>query len=392
LGAISAFGGLNNVRVARRLASVARRGRARVYTARRPRRSCPPHVSRAKAIPTDRSQAIPTDRSQAIRDEPGVAVDGTRRLPLPPLVEAGARLALGYARNQYGLRDKRPIGRFVTRTARFFAAGRKRRYVEADMGGLRVVVPTADRTIARSVYTAGDWDPLLVGAAFDALDAFGQHYRGTTFLEVGANFGVYALPAVTAFGFARAVAYEPDPASFRLLTHNIERNGLRGRVTAHHAALSAEPGELTLSLGTGNAGDNRIVDGSRTAPRRTTVQVPARTFDDEVASDRIPLADLGLVWLDVQGHEGEVLAGARTLLESDVPLLLEYCTWMLDETARHRLDDLIAGHFDVMVDLGWCSLTNRLRFQPASAVRDLAPDGRHLETDLLLLRKRQPGH
>ena len=190
------------------------------------------------------------------------------------------------------------------------------------------------------------------------------------------------------FGFARAVAYEPDPASFRLLTHNIERNDLGGQVTAHHAALSAEPGELTLSLGTGNAGDNRIVDGTAGAARRATVQVAARTFDDEVAAGRIPLADLGLVWLDVQGHEGEVLAGARTLLDSDVPLLMEYCTWMLDERARQRLDDMIATHFDVLVDLGWCSLTNKLRFQPASAIRDLAPDGRKLETDLLLLHRR----
>lgn len=384
MGAVSPFSALNTAHIARKTPDMRVAGESRLH--------CPP----GRALPVCRTlrgrKAIPTERSQAVPDEPIVAVNGTRRLPLPPLVEAGARLALGYARNQYGLRDKRPLGRFVTRTARFFAAGRKRRYVEADMGGLRVVVPTADRTIARSVYTAGDWDPLLVGAAFDALDAFGQRYRGTTFLEVGANFGVYALPAVTAFGFSRAVAYEPDPASFRLLTHNIERNGLGGRVTAHHAALSAEPGELTLSLGTANAGDNRIVDGSLTTRRRSTVQVSARTFDEEVAADRIPLADLGLVWLDVQGHEGEVLAGAQTLLDSDVPLLLEYCTWMLDETARRRLDDMIAGHFDVLVDLGWCSLTNRLRFQPASAVRDLAPDGRRLETDLLLLHTRQPGH
>ena len=139
--------------------------------------------------------SIPTDHLDADRDEPVLATDASRRRPLPPLVEAAARLALAYKRNQHGLRDKRPIGRFVARTARFLAAGRNRRYVEADMGGLRVVVPTADRTIARSVYTAGDWDPLLVGAAFDALDEFGQPYRGTTFLEVGANFGVYSLPS-----------------------------------------------------------------------------------------------------------------------------------------------------------------------------------------------------
>jgi FkbM family methyltransferase len=256
--------------------------------------------------------------------------------------------------------------------------------VVADMAGLSVVVPTSDRTIARSIYTSGDWDPLLVGTVFDALREFGQPVAGTTLLEVGANFGVYSLPAVAEFGFARAVAYEPDPAAFALLEHNIERNGLGDRVIAHHAALSAQPGELTLSLGTGNAGDNRIV-GADERSRRATVQVAARTFDDEAAAGRIPLSELGLVWLDVQGHEGEVLAGAKTLLDSRVPIVMEYATGMLDEAARMRLDEMIESNFDVIVDLGWCSLTNRLRYQPAWVIRSLCGGRRNIETDLLLL-------
>jgi len=303
------------------------------------------------------------------------------------MLEAGARLALAYGRNQYGLRDNRPIGRFLARTVGFLSAGRRHRHVVAEMAGLQVMLPTSDRTIARSVYCSGDWDPLLVGTAFDALRGFGQRIDGTVLLEVGANFGVYSLPAVAQFGFARAVAYEPDPASFALLEHNIERNALSDRVTAHHAALSARPGELTLSLGTGNAGDNRIVDGDGSV-RRTTVRVPARTFDDEVAAGHIPLADLGLVWLDVQGHEGEVLAGARMLLESNVPIVMEYSAGMLDDSARERLDDMIATNFDVIVDLGWCSLTNKLRYQPADVIRGLAGGRRNVETDLLLLHSR----
>ena len=301
------------------------------------------------------------------------------------MLEAGARLALAYGRNQYGLRDNRPIGRFISRTLGFLSAGRHKRHVVADMAGLQVLVPTSDRTIARSVYSSGDWDPLLVGTVFDALRDFGHKVEGTVLLEVGANFGVYSLPGVAAFGFARAVAYEPDPAAFALLEHNIERNALGDRVTAHHAALSAQPGELMLSLGSGNAGDNRIVGGEDSISRRT-VRVPARTFDDEVTAGHIPLAELGLVWLDVQGHEGEVLAGARSLLASDVPIVMEYSTGMLDDVARARLDDMIATHFDVIVDLGWCSLTNRLRYQPAIAIRRLA-GRRNVETDLLLLHR-----
>jgi len=314
-----------------------------------------------------------------------VAYDPQRsRVRLSPAFEAGARVAYGYLRNQFGLRDRRPLLPFIARNLEFLRLAGRQPTVEADMDGLRVLVSTADRTIGRSVYTSGDWDPQLVGMVFDALRAFGWHYRDTTFLEIGANFGVYALPAVTSFGFARAVAYEPDPASFRLLAENIARNGLHGKVTAYNAALSAAPGDVTLRLGSFNAGDNRIVLPGAD-PGGTTVQVPARTFDDEVANGRIPLSELGLVWLDVQGHEAEVLEGALELLRAKVPLVVEYATAMADDAARARLETLLADSYEVMVDLGWAALTDSLRFQPASAVRQLAADGRAVETDLLLL-------
>ena len=245
-----------------------------------------------------------------------------RRVPLHPLAEAGARVAFAWMRNQRSLRERRPLVDYALSAARFFALRDEQPLVETDMAGLRVLVSTADRTIARSVYASGDWDPLMVGAVFDALDAYGWPYRGRTFLEVGANFGVYCLPAVAMRGFGQAVGYEPDPQAFDLLQRNIERNGLGARVTAHNVALSAARAQLTLKLGTNNAGDNRIVAGVSADAVPGTVAVAAVSFDDEVACGHIPLDDLALAWIDVQGHELEVLNGARSLLAAGVPLVI----------------------------------------------------------------------
>jgi len=308
------------------------------------------------------------------------------RVPLHPFAEAAARISFAWLRNQRSFRRRRPLIGYARRAAEFFALHDRQATVEADMAGLRVLVNTADRTIGRSVYVSGDWDPLMVGVVFDALDAYGIPYRGRTFLEVGANFGVYALPAVAEHSFARAVAYEPDPSSFELLRRNIAGNALGDRVTAHNAALSAEPGELTLQLGTFNAGDNRIVDDAVAASGESaTVRVRAATFDDEVAAGRIPLDDLALAWIDVQGHELEVLRGARSLLAAGVPLVIEFATAMGTREQLAELAALLSDSYSVMVDLGWCALTNRLRYQPASAVRRLAGTRGELETDLLML-------
>ncbi len=307
---------------------------------------------------------------------------------MPPFLEAGARLAFAYGRNQYALRDKRPLGRYFARTARFLALGRRQPLVEAEMSGLRVMLSTADQTIARSVFAAGDWDPLLVGSAFEALDRYAVSYRGKTFLEIGANFGVYCLPAVAEYGFARAIAYEPDPESYRLLRQNVERNSLEERVATHNVALSAAPGELLLRLGRHNAGDNRVVSPDGPTNAGDLVRVPARTFDDEVAAGRIVPDELGLMWLDVQGHELEVLLGASSLISSRVPVVLEYATSMMSNETRAGLDTFIATRFEAFVDLGWATLTHRPRLQPAREIRSLATKGRSLETDLLLLHRR----
>ena len=52
------------------------------------------------------------------------------------MVEAGARIALGYLRNQHRLRDRRPPRRFVSRTVEFLTAGRSQRHLEAEMAGM----------------------------------------------------------------------------------------------------------------------------------------------------------------------------------------------------------------------------------------------------------------
>jgi FkbM family methyltransferase len=311
---------------------------------------------------------------------------------MPPVVEAAARVALAYARDQHGFRRHRPLPRYLARNAVFLAAGRRRQLVEAEMGGLHLLLPTTDRTIARSIFAAGGWDPLLVGTTLQALREIGHDVRGSVFLEVGANFGVYALAAVAEMGFGRAVAYEPDPLAHRLLLENIARNGLDGRVTAVNAALSDASGEVMLGLAPGgNGGDNRILAGSGAhgSDGRSTVRVRATTFDEDVHAGTIPLAELGLVWLDVQGHEAQVLAGARSLLEAGVPVVVEFSSSMMGPVAEAWMTDAIGRSYDLLVDLGWCALADRIRFQPADSIVRLASGRRPLETDLLLLKRRR---
>jgi len=71
--------------------------------------------------------------------------------------------------------------------------------------------------------------------------------RADMVLDIGANFGLYALVAAKANGSARVHAFEPVPTNGTLLRHLATLNGVSDRVSLHAVALSDHAGTATLS-------------------------------------------------------------------------------------------------------------------------------------------------
>lgn len=315
--------------------------------------------------------------------------------PLPPL----AQLAIIYARNYEGYRDRQELGRQLLRSCFFRLAEWFTPTLLADRGGVRYLVSTSDHTIGQSVFATGSWDWLQMHTTLRVLAAVGAPGpEGRTFVDVGANIGCTALPAVLEHGFARAVAYEPEPRAFRLLRENILLNAAQDRVTALEAALSDARSPVALAVNNGkNAGDNRLVpvaDAAAVSPvppqDDLIVHVPSTTFDEEVERGRFDLAETGLVWMDVQGHEGRVLAGASRLLRSDVPVLIEYSPQLLREAGDGAMDQLAAlvqDNYTHFVDVRAAAVTRRARLRPASSIREMGRRRHTTSTDLLLLKR-----
>ena len=130
-------------------------------------------------------------------------------------------------------------------------------------------------------------------------------------LDVGANLGLYT------FFLARACrhvyAFEPNPGPLRSLRCVADSN-----VTVLPLALSDKSGAAELSIPRGRKGwTNNGAALERQFPgRMITVRVPCRRIDD------LGIADVGLVKIDVEGHELAVLQGARETLRRDKPALL----------------------------------------------------------------------
>lgn len=132
---------------------------------------------------------------------------------------------------------------------------------------------------------------------------------GDTFVDVGANIGLYTLPASRLVGGGgRVVAVEPSPANRARLEENLALNGISS-VRIEACALGECDGELAFSDEDALAHIDMSGSGSK---------VLVRTLD-EIA----PEGTIHLLKVDVEGFELSVFKGAVSLIQAArLPVIL----------------------------------------------------------------------
>ncbi len=164
------------------------------------------------------------------------------------------------------------------------------------------------------------------------------------FVDVGANIGTSTIPALVSHGFGTAICCEPDEENYRLLRTNVALNGLEDRVTCLPVGASDRVGRASLVTYEGSGGNSWVTDDpdkiqnweARRAARRagknrdpeprsaTVVEVEIVTLDRLAENGVIDPDRVGLVWIDVEGHEGHVIAGAGTVADRGLPIVVEF--------------------------------------------------------------------
>jgi FkbM family methyltransferase len=148
---------------------------------------------------------------------------------------------------------------------------------------------------------------------------------GDFMIDVGANIGLFTVLAARQVGtYGRVFAYEPNPAAMKLLTKSLVMNWMHERVARRPVAVGAAPGTVKLSfhpasLGGATADSEGLAGGAfsqtiKALGEEELVVLPdvkCVRLDDEFSVD-LPIK---LLKIDVEGFEGQVLQGAKRLLE-----------------------------------------------------------------------------
>ena len=168
--------------------------------------------------------------------------------------------------------------------------------------------------MSRQIYVAGCVEPNEFAFFDHALQP------GMTFLDAGANDGIYTVFAAKRVGNEGTVwAFEPSARELSRLRHNLELNHLAARVFP--LALADCSGQAELSVGAyEHAGHNTLGAFAYQTELEGKAPVEVRRLD-EVLNEN-PLARLDLMKIDVEGAELRLLRGALETLRKYRPVLL----------------------------------------------------------------------
>lgn len=175
----------------------------------------------------------------------------------------------------------------------------------------RLYVVRDDSVIGRSLKIYGEW-------AENEISSYAAFLTdGDSIIDVGANIGTHSIALASRFPHSEIVAFEPQPLAFSLLAANVLAARASNVYPRNLGCAEAErlvhfaPNYAAIDWNVGGFSLREAEEG-----QSGTVPLPLVPLDEIAFKRRVQF-----IKIDVEGMEGEVLAGAPKLISRDRPLI-----------------------------------------------------------------------
>jgi FkbM family methyltransferase len=165
--------------------------------------------------------------------------------------------------------------------------------------------------------------------------------RAATFVDVGANYGIYSLLAGLWNPDLRVIAFEPLAPIYESLKKNVLRNGLQERIACEKVALASAEGKATFFIPDAEGKDLESTGTLATnswQARKGSPQVQVETMRFDEYESRHPIR-VDLVKIDVEDFEAAVLRGMQGVIRRDLPFIV--CEVLPREHHNQETDDIV---------------------------------------------------
>ncbi|MDQ4132769.1 MAG: FkbM family methyltransferase [Actinomycetota bacterium] len=214
-------------------------------------------------------------------------------------------------------RAVRPLARFLSTDVlwRLPVVGTIEVQPEGWMGPPVLMATDGSDRVASMLYWRGSdgWEPATVRLFLRLAGC------GSTALDIGAHSGLFSLLAARHHPQLRVHAVEPLARAVALLESNVALNRLTN-VTCHRLACGAVSGRSQLHVPDEGAMTMMASLVAGWSDAAVTEEVECVTLDDLV--EATAASDIGVIKLDAEGSEADVLGGAARTLDDHRPFIL----------------------------------------------------------------------
>lgn len=184
----------------------------------------------------------------------------------------------------------------------------------AWLDGLQLTLIPGNET-SRSIFVTGRYEPNEFCLLARVLKS------GMTFIDIGANMGLYTLFAASRVGESGyVVSIEPSAREMEILQNNVQQNALRNVRLCQVALLDRASEVELLVAGLQNSGHNTLGAFGYNTTLDHREKVRAMRLDDLVQSEKLGRVDV--IKMDIEGAELAALRGGADTIHRFHPVVL----------------------------------------------------------------------
>ena len=192
--------------------------------------------------------------------------------------------------------------------------------------GLRLLLDL-DNVVDQQVFVSGTWEKGTIDTLLSLAREERQRHGGeAVFVDIGAHWGLYALPTRAACSTASS-AFEPDPTNYGQLQANLFLNGAEHAIEALQLATSDRSAPSACRSRPSQSRRHHVVEVAQVN------QVTCRAVRVDQQLDIT--GKLLVIKMDVEGHEMEAIDGLLGLLAKN-RCILQVEIWSTPEEEMPR--------------------------------------------------------
>jgi FkbM family methyltransferase len=132
--------------------------------------------------------------------------------------------------------------------------------------------------------------------------------KDSVVLDIGAHIGLFAtIAAKLAGNNGKVFAFEPAPATQKVLHQTIAINHLENNIFPINAAMGSQTGNITFFVSDDEADNSNSLISYKEDRKLNGIDVPVNTIDNFVATNQLKQVDF--IKIDVEGAEYDTLQG-----------------------------------------------------------------------------------